>query len=669
MEFNEGQTDAINSINGPVMVISCAGSGKTSVIVERTNKIVQSGVLSNKILVVTFSKAAAMEMKEKFVNKYKNSNVQFSTIHSLCYFILAKTHGLKPTSVLQTNEKMAFLRDEYVELQKKYGSVKEQYKDFDDFCKDMESNLSSFMISMYKDNLHNPEDLNTDEYRRSVFSAYLKFKKATGKIDFDDMIIKSHECLRVKSEVLAYWRNKYEYIMIDEYQDTNVLQAEIFFMLSGNKKNICVVGDDDQSIYSFRDADSQIFNKFLEEYPKTKKIFLKINYRSKPKIVNFASCLIGHNVFRIPKEFGTHKKGDSKVEIVAVDGGVDQATKVVRIIEQYKKKNTPLNSIAILYRLRKEATLVCNRLKAEKIPFFTKELPEDLHSGMVYCDIKAYYRLANDLWGNTDLKRIINRPARYIKAEAVMNCGLNKEEIFQKCIRGVQDGERKEQINRVIEQLFYDLKVLRGKKPSEFMKYLKDNMKYRDALEDYANFVKADPKSFIDAFDELFNESEKFDTMTEWDSYASECRKNIKIQMENNKEEGVCLSTFHSSKGLEWDNVIIISSNEGVTPLIRGETIENPEEERRLFYVAMTRAAEELSILHFELEDDEKKKTDNGVLKSRYIGEMQINTSERVLCKSIDYSEDNSFNSRELADYYGYEDDDEYDYEQFLDDM
>lgn len=620
MEFNKQQTNVINSINGPIMVISCAGSGKTSVIIERSNKIIQSGIASNKILVVTFSKAAATEMEERFKKKYGNINVKFSTIHSLCYSILLNAYELNPASILKASEKRAFLKEKFIDLKKKYGkSFEEHYKGIDDFYKDMDLKISGYMIMMYKNNIYNYDEVINDEYVKSIYASYLKFKKVSGKIDFDDMIIESHKCLKVKSEILLHWQSVFEYIMIDEYQDTNIIQAEIFFMLAGGKKNICVVGDDDQSIYSFRDTDSLIFNKFLDMYPNAKKIFLETNYRSKPMIINLASNLISHNSQRFTKKFLSSKTGDSKVKIVAVENNIGQADDVIKIIENYRKQNVPLNTIAILYRVKKEARFLCNRLQVEKIPFFTKELPESLHNGMVFGDIKAYYRLANDLWGSTDLQRIINRPKRYIKFEVIGNCSLNKEEILQRCLKGIQYGDRKEQIFNTVEQLFVDLRELRGKKPVDFMKYLLVNMKYREALVEHADFIKIDSRALTDDFDELINEAAKFNTMAEWDSYATECRNRIIKEMEKNKEEGIYLSTFHSSKGLEWDNVIIISANDGVTPLMRKEEIENPEEERRLFYVAMTRAKEELSVLYTACEDNKAK----GVLPSRYISEMK----------------------------------------------
>lgn len=628
MKYDEQQAEAINSIYGPVMIVSCAGSGKTSVILERTNKIIQSGVNSKKILVVTFSKSAAAEMKERFAAKYENSNVNFLTIHSVCFSILKAHLGLNPSSILKDYEKKAFLREKYYELKRKYGSkIDEQFKDIDEFYVYMSLKLSEYMILLYKNNFY--EDVIKEDYVKYTYNSYLKHKKATGKIDFDDMIIKCHKCLKSQKDVLLFWQNHSDYIMIDEYQDTNILQAEIFFMLSGDKKNICIVGDDDQSIYSFRDADSMIFNRFIKEYPNAKQIFLETNYRSKPKIIFLASNLIDCNINRFSKKFLTYKTGESKVEVISVDGCMGQVNKVIKFIEDYRKRNIPFNSIAILYRTKREAKTLCTRLQVLKIPFFVKDLPENLYNGMVYNDLKSYYRLANDLWGSTDLHRIINRPNRYIKSDVIVNCNLNRDEILRRCFKDISSGEKKEQINKVVEQLFIDLKELRGLSPSDFMKYLLINMKYRESLIAYANFVKADPNTFTDDFDELLNEAGKFDLMSEWDDFATECKNKKEKEMVKNKDEGIYLSTFHSSKGLEWDNVIIISANDGVTPLVRGEKIENPEEERRLFYVAMTRAKEELSILYYTTEDNQGK----GSLPSRYIAEMQMNNSNKPKSK------------------------------------
>lgn len=681
MDFNERQKETINSIDGPMMVISCPGSGKTSVIIERTNKIIESGVAANKILVATFSKAAALEMEEKFSKKYYKNNVKFSTIHSACYSILLNAFGFKASSILKEDERMLFLRDTYIELKKKYRyEFEEIYKDIDDYCKDVGLKISGYMSLMYRENRIDIENViknKNDRYIPYIYSAYVKFKKKVGKVDFDDMIIESHRCLKNKKEILEYWQSMFDYIMIDEYQDTTELQAEIFFMLAGEKKNICVVGDDDQSIYSFREADTKIFDKFKETYPNAKEIFLEINYRSKPEIIMKASNLIRHNEKRLLKQFKVYREGMAKISVNSVSGEREQTSKIIEIIKEYQKNNIPLNEISVLYRIKRNAALICNRLQSEEIPFYTKELPKDIHSEMVYKDIKAYYRLANDMWGATDLRRIINRPQRYIKSDIITGTCLDKAFILNKCLNGVKEGERKEKIYRIVGKLFDDLSNLKGKKPVDFMSYLSKNIGYREYLVKYAEFLKIeDSYKFISEFDELTDEAKKFESMNDWDIYAEKCREVLVENMEKNKKDGVYLSTFHGSKGLEWDNVIIISANDGVTPLFRKEgNIENPEEERRLFYVASTRAKDELHIISVSNEKDNRKDNNQkGNLPTRYINEMNALPDLYKQNKESywDYQEEDccKFTLRDLADYYGYQDDDQdYSYEQFLDDL
>ena len=608
------QIDAINTIQGPVMIISCAGSGKTTVILERTNNVIKAGVSPEKILVVTFSKAAALEMKDRFVQKYQSDGVKFATIHSICYTILAKAYGLNSSAILKISEKNMFFYDMYIKLKRKFGAdFYTNYKDIGEFCKEMELKISGFMSLMYRNNLSKCTQVTKNQYEQEVFISYLDFKKSSGKIDYDDMIIDTHRYLKENHKALEEWRSTYQYIMIDEYQDTSILQSEIFFMLA-NKGNICVVGDDDQSIYSFRNADSAVFKRFLAEYPEAKKIFLETNYRSQPQIIRLAAHLIEHNVDRFSKEFKTFKYGTAKITKRELDDSLQQSNEVINLIKDYERHNIPLNNISVLYRIRSESSIICSRLMAEKIPFYTKELPDDIHKGLVYQDIKAYYRLANGMQGKMDLRRIINRPKRYIKAENLSYCNLDMQEIFRKCTRGIIDGERKERIHEVIRKLFIDLDNLKEKSPTDFMEYLCDKMKYRESLIEYAKFLKIDANALTAEFDTLMLEAKKFETMFEWDEYAREYRNELFKAMEKNKEIGVYFSTFHSAKGLEWDNVLIISANDRITPYERKGVIENLEEERRLFYVAMTRAREELHIIHY--------KNDHGAVPSRFLDEI-----------------------------------------------
>lgn len=613
MKLNEQQEQVVATTEGPVMVISCAGSGKTTVILERVKKIIDNGILAQYILVTTFSKAAAEEMEKRFVEKYQNNNVKFSTIHSVCYSILANAYNINAASILKVSEKKAFLLEKYLELEKKYGKdFSGKYKDFDDYHKDIELIISGYMSKIYREKIVDYEDVITDRYVKDIYGSYIKFKKKNGKLDYDDMIIETHKCLTVKQDVAEYWQSVFRYIIIDEFQDTSILQSEIFYILAGEHKNICVVGDDDQSIYSFRNVDGETFSYFLEQYPDAKQIYMETNYRSCKKIISLSERLIKNNKKRFLKSFYANKKEQGCVVANLVKGDSEQTTEVINQIKRAVESGKKYNEIAILYRVKKEAISICNRLQLENIPFYTKELPENLHTSMVYQDIKAYYRLANDIWDTDDLSRIINRPMRYIKPGFLPRGTMDKKVILFECTKNISDGNQKENIKMQIDRLFSDLDYMRDLKPYDLMVYLRDKMKYREALVYFADFIKADATTFLSQFDELLVESERFETMTEWNDYVEECKKSLLKNIEKNKKEGVFLSTFHGAKGLEWELVFIISANEGTTPLMRNNEIENPEEERRLFYVAMTRAMNDLRIFAFE----------EGNCKTRYFQEI-----------------------------------------------
>lgn len=615
MKLSEQQKLVVANTEGPVMVISCAGSGKTTVILERVKKIIDSGTLAQNILVTTFSKAAAEEMGKRFAEKYHNNNVKFSTIHSVCYSILANAYKINASSILKVSEKKTFLLEKFSELEKAYGKdFSGKYKDFDDYYKDIELTISGYMSKIYREKIADFEDVITDKYEKEIYGGYQKFKKRNGKLDYDDLIIETHKCLTIRKEVAEYWQSVFHYITIDEFQDTSILQSEIFYILSNKSKNICVVGDDDQSIYSFRDADGEIFSCFLEQYPDAKRINMETNYRSCKRIISLSEKLIRNNKKRFQKSFYANRAEMGQVAANFVKDDAEQTTEIVNQIKQEVKLGKKYNEIAILYRVKKEAISICNRLQLEDIPFYTRELPENIHSSMVYQDIKAYYRLANDIWDNSDLRRIINRPTRYIKPDLVPIGTMDKRIVLHECTKNISDGNQKEKIKMQIDRLFLDLDYMRELKPYDLMLYLRDKMKYREALIGFADFIKADTAMFLAQFDELLIESERFETMMEWNDYVEECKNSLIKNIEKNKKEGVFLSTFHGAKGLEWDTVFIISANEGTTPLMRNNEIENPEEERRLFYVAMTRAMNDLRILGFNEE--------NGNCKSRYFQEI-----------------------------------------------
>lgn len=615
MELDKNQKLAIKTINGPILIVSCAGSGKTTVILEKINEIIKKTKEPHRILAVTFSKAAAEEMKERFLDDYKKDDVQFSTIHSICFGILKSYSPKKSNVVLSDNDKRTFKYDVF----SKYIKQNNNYRDleYDDFSSEIDLYLSQQMVYEY---LEIKENNPTHEVYFRIYEEYKNYKEKLNKIDYDDMIIRCHQLLTAKPEILNRLKDRYDYYLIDEFQDTNILQAEIFYMLSDRTENICVVGDDDQSIYGFRGADSQIFQHFKTNYPNAKVIHLDKNYRSLPFIVNGASKVINNNKNRIDKKFLTNRVGLGEISVTDESSLTDEVISIVNNIKKLRKNGTAYNDIGVLYRVNRLASGLITLLENEEIPYYTSNLPKDIHSGLVFLDIVAYYRLATGFGTQEDLIRIINRPLRYFKKDRLYNSGLSKNKILNALISEESEEYRIKSIIDRVDKLFKDLDNLKSLKPIDFMDYLNYQMYYIKALEETAKYINKKENTWKDDFWILRKEAEMHNSFEEWLIAIVRHKDQRKKEMEENKEKGVYLSTFHGAKGLQWKNVSIIAANERITPHFEAIELEDDkdkkgiEEERRLFYVAMTRAMDKLSISY----NNDGKFSE----KSRFIGEF-----------------------------------------------
>lgn len=597
MKLDENQELAVETIDGPIMIVSCAGSGKTTVLLEKINTIINHTQEPHRILAVTFSRAAAKEMDDRFQEKYGYDDVRFSTIHSICLSILIKYSSIKRDAVLKDNEKNIFTSSVF----NKYIKNKSEFKDFEyeDFVSEINLYISQQMTNDY---LGFDYIIPAKEVYSYIYDDYKKYKTKLEKIDFDDMLILCHQLLKSNQDILNELKNHYDYYLIDEFQDTNVIQAEIFYMLSSKTNNICVVGDDDQSIYGFRGADSQIFKNFKSNYPTAKVIYLNKNYRSLPFIIDGASKLIVNNKKRIEKKFFTNRIGSGRIVIDEKASLSDEIGNVIDEIMRLHSSGVAYNEIGILYRVNRLASGLVTLLEKENIPFYSSKIPKDIHEGMVFRDIEAYYNLASESGTRTDLLRIINRPSRYIKSGKLRNASLTKQGILNTLIKGEGEEYKKEGIIEKIDQLFNDLENLSKLNPTDFMDYLKFQMYYVDGLDDYAEFLNKKEHMWKDEFSILREESEDYKTFEEWQIDIIRRKKERRKKIQENKKKGVYLSTFHGAKGLQWKNVFIISANENVAPhfeameLEKTENLSGIEEERRLFYVALTRAMDKLSI-------------------------------------------------------------------------
>lgn len=606
MEFSDEQKKIIGHTGGHELVIACPGSGKTTTILKKVEYLVGQGTDPRRILVVTFTKAAAKDMAERFNGEYGHiKGVCFSTIHAICFSILRNEYGLTAANILKEWETVKY----YKMYLKSFIAA----PNLEDAAKDIISRVSAVRNAGL-----NPTEVfkntfiiqNTEIPFPSMYQGYERMKKTENKIDFDDMLILCRDMFKQYKEILEKYQTFYDYIIIDEYQDTNKIQAEIFYKLSEKSGNLCVVGDDDQSIYGFRAADSGIMLKFNKKFPDTVKFTLSKNYRCGKNIVRHADSLIRHNKNRFGKKFETGTDFNGEIFMGGYEEEGDEMRNLVEWIERKKNEGVPLKEIAVLYRTNREAINMMPALKTAEIPISMKERPGDIHRHFIFEAIQAYYTLSQMVTDDDDrplppeaefyLGKILNCPARYLKTEYFAKCNLSPESV-RECIRKYTAADskvkyRKEQIKCDLGELLDDLRSMKTMPVKGFLKTLK-RMGISRWVRDQAEFRKISAGNAEDILKNLISEGESFKTMEEWMNYTGQFEEYLETAALN--EDGVRLSTFHGAKGLEWTCVWMVNLNAENTPhkLSIDEGGEKAlEEERRLFYVAMTRAKKELQM-------------------------------------------------------------------------
>lgn len=613
LQLNEKQKQMVAAKEGPVLVVACPGSGKTTTMIERAKALVDYGVNPAKLLVITFTKQAATHMQQKYEKAYGKEGITFGTIHSICYRMLQSVAGYTKKDILLESEKWAFLAGQL------HGKVA---------AAEMEETISGIMreISFVKNKCIPPEAYEPDSTDKRtfciLFHAYEDFRKSAGKIDFDDMLILARDILFNNGMVLDEYRKKYSYIMIDEFQDTNRVQADIFYLLAGENGNILVVGDDDQNVYGFRAAESAIMLDFPKKFPNCKIIYLDTNYRSEPEIIEIASKLIACNKKRFEKDFKGEKKGKGHIKITCFPDVVKQRDSVVEQLKKLHETGVPYEEMSVLYRTNKQNLMYVQALMKEEIPFYTTEAVKDHHMEFPFQDFMAYYRLAAGNPWKGDLQRILNRPSRYLKGDAFKNCIYNIDQMIECANRCSNPDAAKDRIYSMVD----DIENLATMNPTQFVGYLYNVMDYRAGALSYAAYCGKDESEVNELLDSLIDEAKQFNTMQEWADYAKTYNK--KLQEKRKNKEGICLSTYHSAKGLEWDYVFLIDCNEDMTPFKKAESPEEIEEERRLFYVAVTRARK--GVRFTWVSDNGPKK----MFPSRFLTEMGINKDAAVSNKN-----------------------------------
>jgi DNA helicase-2/ATP-dependent DNA helicase PcrA len=607
MNLNQAQQKAVCHKDGPMLVLAGPGSGKTLVITERTKYLIQEqGILEGNILVITFTRAASGEMKERFLRTLEaySTGVNFGTFHSVFFTILRHAYNLRADNIIREDERLACIKNIVFNMSLEYEDEKE-------FLSELLSEIS--MVKGNRIELSTYYSISCgDEVFRSIYQDYNKRIRSANKIDFDDMLLLCYELLSKRPDILKLWQDKFRYILIDEFQDINILQYDIIRMLANPRNNLFIVGDDDQSIYRFRGAKPEIMLNFPKDYPESERILLNINYRSNIHIINTAGQLISHNKVRYEKESMPHLKNGSEVVIGHFETMAEQNVKLAEEVLRQSKRGVALSDMAILVRTNLGAGAIIHKLMEYNIPFIAGGNLPNIYDHWITQDMVSYMRIAMGETNRGLYLRIINRPKRYISRD----CFDTPEVDFN----DLQDYyEDKEWMLKRIDQLEYDLAMLAGMNPFAAIQYIRRGIGYEEFLKEYTVERKMKAEELVDILDEIQESTRGFNSYSDWFTHMEEYKEEIKKQKLSNskkKTEGIHIMTMHSSKGLEFSIVFLIDVNEGITPHKKAVLPEHIEEERRLFYVAMTRAKEQLYIF------SSKQRYNKDMLVSRFIDEI-----------------------------------------------
>lgn len=606
---NKAQEEAIHTVNKQVLVIACPGSGKTTTLLRRIHYMVtEAGISAAQILMITFTKAAADEMNKRYVSMYgDNPGVTFATIHSLCFSIVKK-YGKKNVSVLSDIEIY-----NYFNYRVKYL---DQINDKDNFVADVILDISVMKNNMISLSDYEPACTDNKELFASLYTGYEKYKEKESKVDFDDMLVMAKDILDNEPEVLLYLKNRYSYIQVDEYQDTNYIQRDIIYKLAGKEGILAVVGDDDQSIYMFRGARPEIMLNFSKDYPECKVIHMSTNYRSLKEIIKTADHVVKHNSQRFAKDFYGAREEKGKVFFRNYLNNTSQLGGVLHKVRELLEQGVKPEQIAILYRTNKESMPFAEYFMREKIPFQCNERLKSKYHHWIFQDIQAYWKLSRGKKDKISFQRILNHPNRYFYGKAFHSVDPNLSSLKQAVWE--QKGGVHWQLQKGLENaetLFQHFKILNTfSKPEVFMNYLYKATGYNDYLKEYAKLRKLDVKELTVVWNNLLDEAKLYGSWDAWGRYI--VAYNRQLQQANKSKDGITLSTMHRAKGLEWDYVFIINCVDGTIPHSNAMTPEEIEEERRLFYVAMTRAKDFLYLSAY--------KEDGKDISSPFIEECEL---------------------------------------------
>lgn len=598
MKRNPSQKRAIAHLSGPMMVLAGPGSGKTSVIVERTAYMTGEGKIPpSSVLVVTFSRAAAAEMKERFLafTGQKTTQVTFGTFHGVFYGILKQAYGLTAANILSEEEKYGILK----ELILTYGGELAEEGDFPEEISKEISLVKGNRISLE----HYYSSCCPDEVFRQIYQGYLSACRSRRKLDFDDMLLYCYELFDKRKDILGAWQRKFQYILVDEFQDINLLQYDIVRLLAKPQDNLFIVGDDDQSIYHFRGAKPEIMLNFTKDYPDAEQVILNVNYRCSGKILSSAMQVIGHNKTRFFKELSTPNPEGEPVRICEYENPREEYLAVAGALRDRMERGEDLRDTAVLLRTNQEAEGLVSALMERQVPFTMKEKLPNIFHHWICRNMLAYMHFAAGENTRKNFLEIMNRPNRYLSRDALAS---DRKISFDRLRQFYND---KDWMCDRITTLETHLRILKGLAPYAALNFIRKGMGYEEYLQEYAQYRKIKPEELTEILDRLQESARGADSLKEWEDYIEDYTRRLEEQAsrQEKEKEGVLISTLHGVKGLEYEEVYILNVNEGSIPYKKAVLQPAVEEERRLFYVGMTRAKKRLALCCVKRQYDKER--------------------------------------------------------------
>ena len=614
MKLNRGQDEAIKHGNGPCMVLAPPGSGKTLIVTERTRYLIEeSGVRPDQILVITFTRYAAREMKERFerLTAGKNYPVTFGTFHSIFYGILKCAYGIGANNLMSEKESSVLLQE--VLDQTNIESTPE-VEDEEELVRELLREVGTVKNGLYHLKDFHSKYLTQDEFAE-VFRSYEHQKKELKKFDFDDMLVQCYALFRKKPEILQGWQKRFQYILIDEFQDINRVQYEVIRMLAAPRYNLFVVGDDDQSIYGFRGAKPELMLYMKQEFPSLRTISLTVNYRSTEFITGAAARVILHNDTRFYKRVQSFRGRGQNVHVQEVLDEQEEAQYVTEEIQKKLDQGIKPGEIAVLFRAAVQARMISEILSEHRIPFEMRDYVTNFYRHFIVKDMMAYLQLAAGKRDRSLFLTICNRPLRYLARNSMENRQVNFEDLRKFYCD-------KDWMLDIIDQFDVDVRMMKNMAPYAAIQYIRKKIGYDDFLKEYAEKHQISWKQLMDVMAELEERSKNFKSYDEWEIHIAKYTQELEEQqakarkIKGERENKVQLMTIHSAKGLEFEDVFVIHANEGEIPHQKAEKKDEIEEERRLFYVALTRAKNNLCISYIT------QKNGNSIKPSRFVEEL-----------------------------------------------